>query len=105
MQGWNRFADARFDVAIAAIAAFCAGVLERVSFHRDHKFRLWLDSPHRIDKVAGILGSQLQAKLAPQFARTETRFISRCAEVFEMHFDSLWGYGVQISAHFRNTHG
>jgi hypothetical protein len=105
MQGWNLTAAAGLDVLVAAIPAFRAAVLAGIGFHRDHKFRLGLDSPHRVNQVTSILSSQLQAKLAAQFARAQARFIPGWAEVFETRFDRWCGSRIEIRSHLRNTHG
>src|SRR5271166_3172722 len=52
------------DVLVAVVAAFRAGMLRGISFHRDHKLRLGIDAPHRVHQVAGIMSAQLDTKLA-----------------------------------------
>lgn len=70
-QDWNRDAATWLDISIAAVGALCAGVLAGVAFDGDHQLRFWIDAPHRINQIAGVLSTQLKAKLAAQFAGTE----------------------------------
>jgi hypothetical protein len=76
-QSGNRYAAARLDVPVSAIAALGAGVLSGVALNRDHELRFRFDASHRINEVASVLRAQLEAKLAAQFAGPERCFVSR----------------------------
>lgn len=56
-------------VAVAAVAAFCAGVLAGIRFYGDDELGFGLNAPHRVDEIARVLGAELKAKLAAHLAR------------------------------------
>ncbi len=75
-QKWDGSAPLRLDIAIAAIAALCAGMLAGIALHGNYELRFRFDAPHRVNQIASILGAEFKAKLAAEFSGTETRFIS-----------------------------
>src|SRR5216684_7405184 len=61
-------APLRLDVHVSTRAALFMGVHAGVALDRDRDRGVWLDVPHRIDQIAGVLGLQLQSDLTSQFA-------------------------------------
>src|SRR5271154_2115347 len=59
IQNGKSRAMARLDILVSPITALRAGVLARIAFHRNDKFRFGLNPPHSINQVARILSAKL----------------------------------------------
>jgi hypothetical protein len=56
------------NVAIAAVGTLQASVLAGIAFDGDDQLRFRFDALHRVNKIAGVLGAKLEAKLTAHLA-------------------------------------
>jgi hypothetical protein len=94
-----------FDVFVAVVAAFGAGVLAGIALYGDDQLIFWFEAPHGIEEVAGILGAEFKPKLAAHGARSERRFGAGAAEIREICFDVLRGGDSHEGTHLGDVDG
>src|SRR5216684_1719133 len=94
-------APLRLDVHVSTRAALFMGVHAGVALDRDRDRGVWLDVPHGIDQIAGVLGLQLQSDLTSQFARCQGFAGLSRAKIAEVNFCGLVRGGLRVRANDR----
>src|ERR1700680_736799 len=74
--------------------------LARIPLNRDSNCLVGRKMPHDIDDVASILGTELDAKLTPDFSVTQPGDFPGWSEIGELHGDILLGWKLYGGAHF-----
>src|SRR6516164_786317 len=79
----------RLEIDVPASATLLMGMERDISLDRDRDGGFRLDAPHGVDEIAGVLGPQLEADLAPQLARGQRLAVLGRSEIAEANLRDL----------------